>query len=116
MTAGKNRYRPLQIRCMSEILLYASNIYINTHLCSLIIVVVAAAMVISPLLERREISHIASLVVLRRSGGGRRWVDGESSCEDDRATQADSTGPTATNMLMLINTTHLIIKLHCIIF
>ena len=42
----------------------------------------------------REILDEASLVVLTYCGGGV-----VSSCEDDRATQVDSTGQTTINML-----------------
>ena len=62
-------------------------------------------MVTSPLLELGEIPHPASLAILTDCGEG----SGVSSCDDDRATQVDSTGPTTINMLIMINTSHLII-------
>ena len=47
---------------------------------------------------------MASLVVLTNCGEGI-----VSSCEDDRATQVNSTGRTTINMSQLINASHLII-------
>ena len=61
-------------------------------------------MPISSLFELGEIPHPASLVVLADCGGGVL-----SSSEDDRATQVDSTGRTTINLLLMINTSHLII-------
>ena len=52
----------------------------------------------------RSVSDPASLVVLSYRGGG-----GLSSCDDDRATQVDSTGIATINMLLIRNTTHFII-------
>ena len=52
----------------------------------------------SPRLELREILLITSLAVLSNSGEG----VGTSSCEDDRATQVDSTGITTINILLII--------------
>ena len=66
-----------------------------------------AAMVISPLVQVREIPDEASLSVLGHSGGG---VD--AACEEDRAAQVDGTGPATINMLLIINTSHLIITLY----
>ena len=63
-------------------------------------------MAISPLLERGEIPHMASLVVLADCGGGRGVV---ASSEEHCATKVDSTGITTINMLLIINTSHLII-------
>ena len=61
-------------------------------------------MPISPLLELGEIPHPASLVVLAD------YVEGlESSSEEHCATKVDSTGHTTINMLLIINTSHLII-------
>ena len=54
-------------------------------------------MVPSPLLQVRKVAQPASLVVLADCGEG-----GVSSCDDDRATQVDSTGPTTINMLVII--------------
>ena len=72
-------------------------------------------MVPSPLEQVREITEPASLVVLRHSGGGEGGVF-SSSCEDDRATQVDSTGQTTIGMLKIkILTFHLIITLYHIV-
>ena len=70
-----------------------------TNLCSIIIIEEAAGMVISPILEGREISHIASLAVLGHSVGVR------SSSDDDRASQVDSAGITTIYVLLIIITT-----------
>ena len=59
---------------------------------------------LSPLLKSGQIPQPASLVVLTDCGGGV-----PSSCEEDRATQVDSTGPTTINMLLIRNTSHLTI-------
>ena len=75
---------------------YRRVININTYLGSLSIVEVRAAMVPSPLLKSGQIRQPASLVVLTDCGAG---VD--PSCEEDRATQVDSTGPTTINMLTI---------------
>ena len=72
-------------------------ININIYLSSLPILVMTAAMVPSPLVQVREIPDEASLSVL-----GHCVEVVESSCEDDRATQVDSTGPTTINMLLII--------------
>ena len=61
-------------------------------------------MVPSPLLKSWQIPQPASLVVLADSGGGVC-----SSCDDDRATQVDCTGDTIIDMLLVRNTTYLII-------
>ena len=61
----------------------------------------------SPRLELREILLITSLAVLSNSGEG----VGTSSCEDDRATQVDSTGVTVIKMFIIIDTSHLKITL-----
>ena len=59
----------------------------------------------SPLLELGEIPHPASLVVLADCGDG-----GVASSSDEHcATKVDSTGITTINMLLIINTSHLII-------
>ena len=58
----------------------------------------------SPLLELGEIPHPASLVVLADCGLGV-----VASSEEHCATKVDSTGPTTINMLLIINTSHLII-------
>ena len=63
-------------------------------------------MAISPLLELGEIPHPASLVVLADCGAGV-----PSSSEEHCATKVDSTGLTTINMLLIINTSHLIITL-----
>ena len=65
-----------------------------------------AAMVPSPLVQVREIPDEASLSVLGHSGEGP-----VAACEEDRAAQVDGTGPATINMLLIINTSHLIITL-----
>ena len=91
-----------------EIILWESNFYPSkSYLGSLIIVEVRAAMAPSPRLELREILLITSLAVLSNSGEG----VGTSSCEDDRATQVDSTGVTVIKMFIIIDTSHLKITL-----
>ena len=66
-----------------------------------------AAMDISSLVQVREIPDEASLSVLGHSGEGV-----VAACEDDRAAQVDGTGITTINMLLIINTSHLIITLY----
>ena len=66
-----------------------------------------AAMVISPLVQVREIPDEASLSVLGHSGAGVA-----AACEEDRAAQVDGTGQATINMLLIINTSHLIITLY----
>ena len=61
-------------------------------------------MPISPLLELGEIPHPASLVVLADCGDV-VIASSYAHC----ATKVDSTGPTTINMLLIINTSHLII-------
>ena len=60
-------------------------------------------MVISSLLELGEIPHIASLVVLNCGAGV------VASSDEHCATKVDSTGISTINMLLIINTSHLII-------
>ena len=66
-----------------------------------------AAMSISPLVQVREIPDEASLSVLGHFGAGV-----PAACEDDRAAQIDGTGLTTIDMLLIINTSHLIITLY----
>ena len=68
-----------------------------------------APMVISPLVQVREIPDEASLSVLGHSGVGGGVV---AACEEDRAAQVDGTGITTINMLLIINTSHLMITLY----
>ena len=67
----------------------------------------AAPMVFSLLVQVREIPDEASLVVLGHSGAGVF-----TACDDDSAAQVDGTGLTTINMLLIINTSHLIITLY----
>ena len=60
----------------------------------------------SHLLELGEIPHPASLVVLTDCGDG-----GVASSDEHCATKVDSTGITTINMLLIINTSHLIITM-----
>ena len=76
---------------MSEISLCYTYRPVNIYLGSIIIVEVGTAMPISSLLEWGQILDPAILVVLTHSVKGGEVV---SSCEDDRATQVDGTGPT----------------------
>ena len=68
-----------------------------------------AAMVPSPLVQVREIPDEASLSVLGHFGAGGGDV---AACEEDRAAQVDGTGPATINMLLIINTSHLIITVY----
>ena len=67
-----------------------------------------AAMPISPLVQVREIPDEASLSVLGHSGVGEQGA----ACEEDSAPQVDGTGMTTMNMLLITNTSHLIITVY----
>ena len=87
-----------QIPGKSEFYGETTVINISIYPGSPIIVVVAASMDISALLKVREIPDETSLVILNDSGAGQ----GGSTCDDDGASQVDSTGITAINMLIKI--------------
>ena len=80
---------------------------IDIYLRSGLIHEVAAAMKPSLLLCVREIPDEASLAVLGHCG-----VGVVASSEDDSAAQVDGTGLTTINMLLIINTSHLIITVY----
>ena len=82
---------------------------INISLGSISILVVAAAVISSLLLKLGEIPHEALLRVLGDSG-----ETVPSSCEDDSASQVDSTAHAKILIVILINTilTHIYRKLY----
>ena len=88
---GSQRQWSHQTRGKSEISLCYTYRSVDIYLGSIIIVEVGTAMPISSLLEWGQILDPAILAVLTHSVKGGEVV---SSCEDDRATQVDGTGPT----------------------
>ena len=68
--------------------------YINMYLSSALIDVVTAAMVPSVILELREVSEVALLIILHHSRGWLVVIVGGSSSEDHRVAQVDWTGLT----------------------
>ena len=74
--------------------------YINMYLSSALIDVVAAAVVPSVILELREVSEVASLIVLDHSPSCRVVIVGASPRQDHRTAKVDRAGLTAQNMLI----------------